>query len=913
MNILFKALTRPAMFLGLPLEIFVVFSFTTFLSGLYISGYIFAISIPLYIILKAIVLNDERKFRLIALKIRFFQIPLIKKFYGTNTFSSIKYDQSKSINHLPKLSILPLNSNPSFESLIPYSSLISDDVVITKDFMLISSWELAGDLFEAEYQKNINEKNDLLSKIFEDYATERVSFYFHNIRHSFSDSMKHNFENSYLDEINKKYYDEFSGNVLKKNSLYLTLIYDPVEKIEKGIFKNLSLAKKKEQIKKFLEDMKELSDRFEVGLKEFKPTKLKTYTYDNKEFSSQLEFYNYLIGARYFRVRAIDVPLINLLTGGLKNIQFNNDTLQLNYADSKVKFGRMLEIKDYSSETFSGILNAFMYTDTDYIITQSFNPINKLDAKKRLEKQRGQMISVKDDSLSQIMQFEEALDDLASGNLAFGDYHFSILILADDLKELKEKTNTIITEFNIAGFMPTLSSLSLPANYFSQWITNYAIRPRPVIISSKNYANLIALHNFANGKRDFNPWGEAVAILKTPNKTPYYFNFHELQGGNRINQSDLGHTFIVGKSGGGKTVLINFLITQLLKYAATDSFLKELPDSKKKFTCIYLDKDYGAMGNILCSGGKYLQVKSGEPTGFNPFMCENTPENVTNLTKLIKLLITRNNEVIKVKEEEAITKAIKFILNDISKEQRTYGISLLMENLTGDLGDDNSIKARLRIWSKGNKFGHIFDNEFDELSFDDNINIFGIDGSEFLDNTEISDPISFYLIYRSSELIDGRRMFFCIDEAWQWMRNPVVSDFIFDKLKTARKLNCILTLITQSIADFTSSSITKAIIEQSATMIFLPNSKAVKEEYTALNLSELEYERIKNFKPSRYEFFIKKAEEKAIAKLDLKSLGEKNLKILSTSKINVELLEAIFNDPNLSLEDKIYLYKEKLK
>ena len=30
---------------------------------------------------------------------------------------------------------------------------------------------------------------------------------------------------------------------------------------------------------------------------------------------------------------------------------------------------------------------------------------------------------------------------------------------------------------------------------------------------------------------------------------------------------------------------------------------------------IYLDKDYGAMGNILSAGGRYVSIKSGIQTG----------------------------------------------------------------------------------------------------------------------------------------------------------------------------------------------------------------------------------------------------------------------------------------------------------
>ncbi len=48
--------------------------------------------------------------------------------------------------------------------------------------------------------------------------------------------------------------------------------------------------------------------------------------------------------------------------------------------------------------------------------------------------------------------------------------------------------------------------------------------------------------------------GPAVALLKTASGSPFYFNFH---------YGDLGNTFMCGPSGTGKTVIINFMLSQL--------------------------------------------------------------------------------------------------------------------------------------------------------------------------------------------------------------------------------------------------------------------------------------------------------------------------------------------------------------
>src|SRR3546814_1545404 len=89
-------------------------------------------------------------------------------------------------------------------------------------------------------------------------------------------------------------------------------------------------------------------------------------------------------------------------------------------------------------------------------------------------------------------------------------------------------------------------------------------------ISSYNFSAFSPFHTFPAGHEDGNHWGPAVALLKTSARSPYYFNFHS---------ADLGHSMVIGPSGGGKTVLVNFLMAQLEKFNARH---------------IFIDKDQGA-------------------------------------------------------------------------------------------------------------------------------------------------------------------------------------------------------------------------------------------------------------------------------------------------------------------------------
>jgi len=914
---LFKGLTRPAMIFGVPITpLFVSMSIVLLLSFYTMNLFLSIACVPIYFILKEMTKKDSFIFRLLFLKMQFFTNPASKKFHKSKAYLANSYNPKLNIKaELPKLCINNLKGEPSFEKLIPFSTILEDGIVITKDYLLISTFELGGISFECEDEYDLETKNNLLDMFFKAFSNEPVSFYFHNARIKSVENLKAKFDNTYLQEINDKYYESFKGASLYKNRLFLSIIYSPISKLNRKVFGKNSIEQKQKLFKSYLKKHKEYLSRMEQNLSVFNPNLLKNYQKDGNLYSLQLEFYNFLIGGKFTPIRVLKTQISNYLTGGINTLYFQSDTGQINYNDESNKFFRIIEIKDYSSETYAGILDALMYLNFEFTLTQSYEPLANIEAKSALNKQRKQLIASEDDALSQVADLDIALDDLASGNIGFGHYHFSLCIFGESVEECRKNVNHTITLLNDLGLMVTTASIALPAAYFSSIPCNFKIRPRINLLSSSNFSSLIALHNFDRGKRDRNCWGDAVCILKTPNKSPYFLNFHQ---SNR-NKDDFGelflaNTLILGQSGGGKTVFMNFTFNQMMKYANADSFPSSTPLEKRKLTAFYLDKDYGAKGNILASGGRYIEIKNGIATNFNPFMVENSAENLRALKSLITILVTRKGEKLNAKEEKKISDAVEFIMREFDKDERKYPISLLLENLTEDINDDNSLKSRLMAFKKGKQFGWVFDNEYDCLDFPDEMSIYGIDGTEFLDDKDVNGILSYYILWRVMSLADGRRLVVDIDEAWKWLENPIVAEEVKNKFKTIRKQNGFLRLATQSVEDFLKLPIAKTLIEQSATMIFLPNPKAKLDDYVkGLNLSIEEYEIIRDFIPTNRQFLIKRQDEKLIATLDLSTLGKENLMILSTGSAYVNKLDYIFSQNNKSLDEKVRELKEIYK
>ncbi|WP_228762100.1 VirB4 family type IV secretion/conjugal transfer ATPase, partial [Campylobacter coli] len=67
-----------------------------------------------------------------------------------------------------------------------------------------------------------------------------------------------------------------------------------------------------------------------------------------------------LFVGRFNPIRVLPSPIDQYLNGNLQNIQFGHDTIQFNQNDSTKRFARCIEIKDYTNETFAGILDILM-------------------------------------------------------------------------------------------------------------------------------------------------------------------------------------------------------------------------------------------------------------------------------------------------------------------------------------------------------------------------------------------------------------------------------------------------------------------------------------------------------------------------------------------------------------------------
>ena len=772
------------------------------------------------------------------------------------------------------------NPDTGISEFLPLSTHVSPSVLKTRggDFMLV--WQLGGLPFVGREEWEIEHRHNTFNRMLQTLRAPdfvNVAFWVHDVRRRRRLRDNSQFDHAFNQSMSDTYFKALSGQKLMQNELYLTMLYRPVVSGKRFEEKSSDVGRLEALQKDAVNTILELAGNVEAVLKDYAPNRLAMYEASNGVvFSEPLEFFGYLLNRIDEPVPVLDAPVYNYLPLSKQRFSAKTGDFVLTTPDGKNHFGAILNIKEYTEGTYPGILNGLKYLDFEYVITHSFSPMGRHDALKALDRTKGMMISSGDKAFSQIAELDHAMDQLASGNFVLGEYHFTIAIYAPSQEALSQQIATTRAELSNAGFVSVKEDLAVTAAFYAQFPGNWKYRTRLANVSSLNFLGLSPLHNFATGKKENNPWGDCVTTLQTTNGQPYYFNFHATHPAeNSFGEKAIANTMVIGKSGTGKTALINFLLSQVQK-------LKPSP------TIFFFDKDRGAEIFVRACGGNYLALENGRPTGFNPFHCERTESNVQFLADLIKVLVGKS--VYSSREEEDIFRAVENIL-DTPMHLRT--MTNFQKSLP-NMGDDG-LYIRMRKWTVGNSLGWVFDNPVDTIDLE-KANIIGFDYTDIIDNAEVRVPVINYLLHRLEALIDGRPLIYVMDEFWKILDGKGgLKEFAKNKQKTIRKLNGMGVFATQSPEAALASDIAASLIEQTATMILLPNPNASREDYVGgLKLTEAEYEVVVSLDERSRCFLVKQGHASSVCQLNLRGMDDA-LAVISASTDNIEIMHEVLN------------------
>lgn len=748
---------------------------------------------------------------------------------------------------------------------IPYSSHYDAQTIQTRNGQLLQVLKIDGLSFRTADSDTLDMRKHLRNALFKSIASHNYALYIHTVRRRQPAFPEGVFTPGFAADLNDQWRHKHESRSLYANDLYITVVRrgqgGRVGRVQHWI-ERLSHAASKEREQEYLRDAaKDLRDtitRFTTNLDPYGVEVLGIKKTDAGHVSEPLRFLSRLIN---LDDRPVLVPRQDLRTYlPYKRHIFGPRALEVR-GPSSSRYAAMISIKEYGPETSSGLLDEFLTLPYEFVVTQSFAFMNRRDALDKLQTQQRLLASTEDVSESQIAAISQALDETNSGDIAFGYHHLTVMPVCDDVQTLEKAVASIDSKLTDIGIIAVREDLNLEPCFWAQLPTNFSYIARKAPISTRNLAGFASLHNFPSGRIDGNHWGPAVAVLETTSSTPYFFNYHV---------ADVGHTLIIGPTGAGKTVLMNFLTAQA-----------------RKFNCklFAFDKDRGAEIFVRAIGGDYAILGGGRPSGFNPLLLPDNPSNRAFLADWLSALLSTQGETITSGDMAMVNEAIRGNYK-LPPEART------LSNIAPFLGmgGPGSLAGRIAQWYGQGSRANLFGGVHDTLSFDQHV--FGFEMGPLLADPQSLAPTLLYLFHRIQMVLDGAPTMINLDEGWALLDNPVFAPKIKDWLKTIRKLNGFVVFSTQSPEDAAKSSISDTLVQSAATQIYLPNHKATDTYKNVFKLTEREFNLIRETDPASRCFLLKHGRDSVVARLDLGGMPEV-IAVLSGRAETVKILDRI--------------------
>jgi type IV secretion/conjugal transfer VirB4 family ATPase len=440
-----------------------------------------------------------------------------------------------------------------------------------------------------------------------------------------------------------------------------------------------------------------------------------------------------------------------------------------------------------------------------------------------------------DSKEAQVRELGQGIEELELRGNYFGRFSLTVVAYDQNLERVERAAAEFYKVFSVHDAQLYDERYNLLNAFLATIPGNHAFNLRYLYLLNTNYADLSFLFTLQSGEIQ-NPHlrQEYLAVLETNHGTPYFLSLH---------YRDVAHTMILGRTGSGKSFLLNFLITNLQKYQP-HTFIFDLGGSFESLTRLF--------------GGAYFRI--GHESGrcsINPFALPPNKENLDFLASFVKVLL---GTTLDSAAERDLYEQIENLYS-VEPALRTLGV----------LGNTlrRGLSERLAKWVSGGQFGFLFDNANDNVTLS-HFQCFDLEGmSQY---PELLEPLLFYFLHRAGERITNREetttfKAFVIDEAWVFLRNPIIQRYVVEALKTWRKHNAAMILSTQSLDELRKSEILDVIVESCSTKIFLANPDMDRELYRLqFHLNETEVRLIAGLVPKQ-QFLIKTPELGRVANL----------------------------------------------
>lgn len=439
----------------------------------------------------------------------------------------------------------------------------------------------------------------------------------------------------------------------------------------------------------------------------------------------------------------------------------------------------------------------------------------------------------------------EVSGELSAGRLYFGWLNVTLLYYSQDAGEVETTVSEALRSLHGSRFAGATRET---AHLLSAWTVTmpgaWEECRRWYLLSRDNAADAAPVVGVMSGERWNAHYSKlmgrrqpALTVLDTDYATPFYFNFNEGQ---------VGHAFVVGPTRSGKSIAMNFLLSQFQKYPGART--------------VILDRDRSCRIPTLLQGGQHIDLRAGGNVKLNPLTLLGDRKHWMFLAGWIEYLCGAHGYQVTAEDTRDIWEAIEGTAADADRaNHRLMGIYNLVPP---------ALKSQLEPWIEGRQFGDYFDHAEDSFDLS---RFVCIEMGPIMQQPVLAAAVMDYVFYRTElalQPIDGQPLYptvVYVEEASFLLQVPQFATKLVGWLKTFAKLNAGVVLTTQSPEDFAETEVKKtfaAIRDNILTSVYLPNYRALstglKDLYVkTFQLLPEQVERIAHAIPKKEYFIVK--------------------------------------------------------
>ena len=485
------------------------------------------------------------------------------------------------------------------------------------------------------------------------------------------------------------------------------------------------------------------------------------------------------------------------------------------------KFIAVVAIEGFPLESTPGMLTALAELPCEYRWSSRFIFLDAHEAVRHLDKYRkkwrqkirgffDQVFNthagpVDQDAMAMVADAEAAMAEVNSGFVAQGYYTSVVVLMDEDRIALEASARQVEKLINRLGFAARVETINTMDAYLGSLPGHGVENVRRPLLNTMNLADLLPTSTIWTGAATapcplYPPSAPPLMHCVTQGATPFRLNLHV---------RDVGHTFLFGPTGAGKSTHLAMLATQLRRYPGMAIYA--------------FDKGMSLYPLARAAGGRHFRVAADDDhLAFCPLQFLETKADRAWAMEWIDTILTLNEVATTPAQRNEIGQAILSMQQSGATTLSEFSVTI----------QDDAIREAIRQYTVDGSMGHLLDAEQDGLALSD-FTVFEIEELMSL-GEKYALPTLLYLFRRIERQLTGQPAAILLDEAWLMLGHPAFRAKIREWLKVMRKANCLVLMATQSLSDAAQSGILDVIVESTATKIFLPNVYARDEETAQL-------------------------------------------------------------------------------